>query len=174
LLPRVRFERHAVKRVRRLFDASAEARRLEICDYLLSTQRFVVGARGLRMLHGWETCALRRLLAGHPDLLEQLAPDYQGLAFGSDAEAILRDLGLIECCRGMSVAMAEDVDYAPPACLPWLSRTAVLATPGWPGSWGRSSRWAPSLTQRWSKSFAGGIPTLMHRTGSYPGTWRRP
>lgn len=131
-LPRVRFERRADWRLGRLFEAAAKAHRFEICDYLLSTQRFVARARGLRGLHGWETGALRRLLGGHPDLLEQLAPDVQGLAFSSDAEAILRDLGVIECCRGVSAAFAEEdeEDYAPSSLLSMVVQNPNLDDAG--------------------------------------------
>jgi hypothetical protein len=57
--------------------------------------------------------ALRRLIAGHPNRAGELVPALFGLPLCGDAESILTVLDVMEFCRTVNAAFAENADYHP-------------------------------------------------------------
>lgn len=108
--PHVNFGPYANARISRLFDLAARTHLFEICDYLL-TQVFPIGDGWYDSLHTWDNAVLRALIAGHQDRISELAPDFYNLMFQANAEAILTKLDIIEYCKSINRAFAENNDY---------------------------------------------------------------
>jgi hypothetical protein len=94
------------------FNIAARAQRFEICDYLLSTQKFHVGDGWHDSLAGWDMDVLKALLAAHQDRIWELAGGLY-VFLGADARAIFANLNSIEYCRSINPVFAVNVDYHP-------------------------------------------------------------